>query len=289
MKKNKSRKNSASEEKRILEKKWKRATLSNNFIFYKVMRAHPDACRRLIEMLLGVKIKRMKMSQEETIAIDPDAKSIRLDVFVKGTGKMYDVEMQMANTHELAERSRYYQGVMDVDTLKPKQKYKDLPDSHVIFICLEDIFKNGLPVNTFENICIEDGKTKLRDRAWKHFFFAPLCATMIDDEEVKAFFEFLISNQASSGYTDELKAYVADAKRSAENKMQFMTWERQRAYDYDDGKEAGIAIGAQQKAIEDAKKFLADGKYTAEEISGLLGIPVEAFAEPDSAPAPAQP
>ena len=41
----------------------------------------------------------------------------------------------------------------------------------------------------------------------------------------------------------------------------------------------GIAIGQQQKAIEDAKKLLADGKYTAPEISELLNIPFEAFAE----------
>ena len=41
----------------------------------------------------------------------------------------------------------------------------------------------------------------------------------------------------------------------------------------------GIAIGQQQKAIEDAKKLLADKKYTAPEISKLLNIPVEDFAE----------
>ena len=52
----------------------------------------------------------------------------------------------------------------------------------------------------------------------------------------------------------------------------------------EDGYDEGLTDGAQQKAIEDAKKLLADGKYTAEEISGLLGIPVESFAQP----APAQ-
>ena len=56
-----------------------------------------------------------------------------------------------------------------------------------------------------------------------------------------------------------------------------MTWERQRAYDFDAGKEAGIAEGQLKKAIEDAKSLLADGKYTAEEISTLLKIPVESF------------
>jgi len=46
-----------------------------------------------------------------------------------------------------------------------------------------------------------------------------------------------------------------------------------------DGIVIGIQQGQQQKAIEDAKKLLADGKYTALEISELLNIPVEDFAE----------
>ena len=34
------------------EEKWEQATLANNFIFYKVMRHHQDACKQLLEMLL---------------------------------------------------------------------------------------------------------------------------------------------------------------------------------------------------------------------------------------------
>ena len=47
---------------------------------------------------------------------------------------------------------------------------------------------------------------------------------------------------------------------------------------YDEGHQNGLVEGAHQNAIENAKKLLADGKYTAEEISALLGIPVETFA-----------
>ena len=217
-------------------------------------------------MLLGIKIESIEMKQEETIALDYDSKGIRLDVFVKDADRMFDVELQVANTKELPERARYYQGVMDVDTLKAGQKYKELRDSHIIFICLEDVFKNGLPVNTFENICQEDGKTKFGDRTYKHFFFAPLCAKMIEDKEVKAFFEFLISNQASSSYTDELKDYVADAKQSTENKMQFMTWERQRAYDFE--------AGAQQKAVEAAENMMKKN-YPVDDICEITGLSLE--------------
>ena len=38
-----------------------------------------------------------------------------------------------------------------------------------------------------------------------------------------------------------------------------------------------------EQTVETAKKLLADGKYTAEEISALLQIPVESFAQPSPA------
>ncbi|MCR4626293.1 MAG: Rpn family recombination-promoting nuclease/putative transposase [Treponema sp.] len=256
------------------EEKWEKATLANNFIFYKVMRHHQDACKRLIEILLGIRIEKMKMSNEEVIEIDYDSKGIRLDVFVKDTKKIYDIELQVTNTKELPERSRYYQGLMDLDTLKSGQKYKDLKDSHVIFICMEDVFDNELPVCTFENICIEDKITKLNDRAYKHFFIAPVCARIISDKEVKSFFELLISNTARTSFTSELKDYVSDAKHNMQWRVQFMTWERQRAYDFDDGKEAGIAIGAQQKAVEAAKNALSMN-LTVEQTAKITGLPTE--------------
>jgi flagellar biosynthesis/type III secretory pathway protein FliH len=48
---------------------------------------------------------------------------------------------------------------------------------------------------------------------------------------------------------------------------------------FQDGLAEGLSQGAQQKAVEDARKLLADKKYTAEEISELLQIPIESFSE----------
>ena len=44
---------------------WNKATLANNFIFYKVMRHHPDACKKLIEMLLNIKIRKMENGKNQ--------------------------------------------------------------------------------------------------------------------------------------------------------------------------------------------------------------------------------
>lgn len=208
------------------EQKWERATLANNFIFYKVMRHHPDACQHLLEMLLNIKIEKMTIANEEVIDVDHDAKGIRLDVYVKEDERVYDIEIQVADTNELPERARFYSSAMDLDILAAGQDYEELPDSHVILICMKQIFENNLPIYTFENLCIEDKKTRLNDRSYKHFFIAPTCAKMIKDKEVKSFFEFLISNKAQTGYTSDLSKYVADAKRNTQWRLQYMTVER---------------------------------------------------------------
>ena len=61
------------------------------------------------------------------------------------------------------------------------------------------------------------------------------------------------------------------------------TW-REDGYDEGraDGIAEGITAGEQKKAVEAARNLLRDGRYTAQEISSLLNIPVEAFSVPSS-------
>ena len=265
------------------EQKWEQATLANNFIFYKVMRHHPDACQLLLEMLLNIKIEKMTIANEEVIDVDHDAKSIRLDVYVKEAKRVYDIEIQIVDTKELPERARFYSSAMNLDILAAGQDFKELPDSHVIFICMEQIFENDLPVYTFENLCLEDKETKLNDRSYKHFSIAPTCAKMIKDKEVKSFFEFLISNKAQTNYTSDLSKYVADAKRNTQWRLQYMTVERLERYAFKNGHEQGVAegivTGAQQKAVEDAIMLIHEYKEKPEVAAKKMKAPLERVLE----------
>ncbi len=56
--------------------------------------------------------------------------------------------------------------------------------------------------------------------------------------------------------------------------MQFMTWERQRAYDLD----AGIEIGAQQKAVETAENMMKKN-YPVDDICEITGLSLEQVLE----------
>ena len=69
-----------------------------------------------------------------------------------------------------------------------------------------------------------------------------------------------------------LEGYIRE--QNAEVKMNLLT-----EYDEEEYIRIWRRDGRQQQAIEDARKLLADGKYTAEEISALLQIPTEAFVE----------
>ncbi len=257
------------------DEQWENATLANNFIFYKVMRHHPEECKKLIEMLLNVKIRKMEIHNEELIDLDHDKKGIRLDVFVKEKKRMYDIEIQLVDTKELPKRARYYSGLMALDTLKSGEPYTLLRDSHVIFICMEDIFKRNLPVYSFEDICEEDKSVKLNDRDFKHFFIAPTCAKMLKNQDQKAFFELLVSNKPSNDYTSCLKKYVDDAKHNMQWRFQYMTYQRIQYYAREEGREEG----RREAAIENAKNLLAMNILTQEQIAKGTGLPLEKIKE----------
>ena len=258
-----------------LEEKWENITLANNFIFYKVMHSHPEACKHLLELLLHIKIENMEMANEETLIIDHDAKAIRLDVYVKDSDHVYDIEVQVVNTHDLPERARYYQSVMDVDMLKPGQTYRKLKDSYIIFICMSDIFGKELPVYTFENTCREDRDLKFDDRTYKLFFIAPICAKMIEDEKLKKFFNFFVSNKTGDDYTSRLRKYVKDARHNSDWRKQYMTVEMMQNYAFEDGMEKG----ANKKAIEGAIILIKDFNVSPEIAAQKMNAPLDKVLE----------
>ncbi|MBO4509462.1 MAG: hypothetical protein J5747_12610 [Spirochaetaceae bacterium] len=56
------------------------------------------------------------------------------------------------------------------------------------------------------------------------------------------------------------------------------TWREDGYEDGYEGMTAGEQKGKQEKAVETARNLLRDGRYTAQEISCLLNIPVDVFS-----------
>ena len=205
---------------------WNKITLANNFVFCRVMEAEPELCRKLVELLLGFEVKKIKIVKSEyALKAGLLDKGIRMDVYCKADDRVIDLEMQTVVKSDLAKRTRYYQSLIDMDLLTQGKPYSSLKESYIVFLCLSDPLKQNLPVYFFENACREMPEVKLNDGAYKVFFNAEKCAIM-GNEKLKAFFEFLRGQEPCDTFTDKLNRIVEKLKTDAMFRGQYMTWEQ---------------------------------------------------------------
>ena len=151
-----------------MEKAFEELQIKDDFMFSVIMR-NPKFCKPFLERVLGVKISRIEYPKsQETIDISADAKSVRLDIYVEdGNETVYNIEMQTTENRNLPKRTRYYQGMIDLNILEKGDNYKNLKRSFVIFICTFDLFGEGRHIYTFENRCIQNLDLGLGDDTTK--------------------------------------------------------------------------------------------------------------------------
>ena len=88
----------------------------------------------------------------------------------------------------------------------------------------------------------------------------------------------MISNipniNASDNFTRRIEELTEEAKHNTQWRQQYMEWERQRTYDFENGKEAG----KEAKAIEAATNALALN-LSPEQVTQIAGLPIEEVLE----------
>ncbi|MBQ1590813.1 MAG: PD-(D/E)XK nuclease family transposase [Treponema sp.] len=93
-----------------------------------------------------------------------EGRSVRLDVFARdGRGKPYDIEIQRADKGAGAKRARYNSALMDADETVPGTDAGKLPESYVIFITENDIYKKGRALYKIDRYV--DGEEPFNDGA----------------------------------------------------------------------------------------------------------------------------
>ena len=79
------------------------------------------------------------------------------------------MEVQQKNTKDLPKRTRYYNGMIDLNMLHPGEDYSQLKDAYVIMIMPFDLFGEGKYKYTFHMSCDEIPGLKLHDGATRIF------------------------------------------------------------------------------------------------------------------------
>ena len=241
---------------------WESLGIANDFMFGKVMQ-DTELCRDLLQRILpDLEIDHVEYPEaQKAIRSDIDAKSVRLDVYVKdGKGTVYDIEMQVADTKELPKRSRYYQSMLDLQLIDKGHTYKKLKPCYVIFICPFDLFDKGRHIYSFENICKEDNSVFLDDGAVKIFLNA---GGRQDDvsEELRAFLDYVAGIESEDDFVKRVAEAVREAKKNREWRHEYMTLLMRDQENIEKGIEKGKIEGRAEEIIETGYEFgLSEGK-----------------------------
>lgn len=200
---------------------WDKLTISNDFIFSKVMKDE-YICKLLIEEMLNVKVGKIEYIEEQkTIDLDFSSKGIRLDVYLEDENRIFNIEMQVSNKVNIMKRSRFYQSLIDLNNLQSGEDYDNLKESYIIFICTYDLFKLGLPKYTFQNVCLEDYSLKSDDGAYK-VVFNTKAFSKASSENLKAILQYINGEKVQNKFVDVLDSKVNSVKNNEEWRREFM-------------------------------------------------------------------
>ena len=250
---------------------------SDDFMFHQVMK-DDKICIGVLERLLKIKIDHIeRVELEKPIKPYYQSKSIRLDVYIKDSDRVFDIEMQTKNYDNLPCRVRYYQSMIDVNALLKGQKYEQLNESFIIFICKEDPVGSNFPIYTYLETCQEDKSLLLNDRTHKYFFNAE-AADDVKDVELRAFLNYIKTGTASDEFTNRIDSIVEEVKHNEDVKELYLFESIVIQDAKSEGRAEGLVEGAQQKAIETAIKMLKKN-MEPQTIAEFVDLPVEKVQE----------
>ena len=267
-------------------KRWEDLTITDDFMFCKVM-SDPDICKELLEILLHIKIERLKFQEpQKSFKLTSESRGIRLDVYVKDSNRVFDIELQTTNERNLELRTRYYQGVMDISELEKGEFFSNMKESYIIFICMFDPFGADMPIYTVKQTFAENEKLIFDDKTHKIFYNVKAFEKIANDVETKAFLEYLCKHQPTSKFTDTLERAVYRNRNNQNWRKDYMTLaynlslaaekaaKKAREEGISIGLSQGISQGAQQAKLETAKTLLAFGD-SIEKVSKVTGLSID--------------
>ena len=237
--------------------------------------SHKEIAKPFLEAVLGIKIHELRDPEpEKTIEVSTVSKGVRYDVFVKETGpdgeilRSFDIELQMEDTKEIPKRTRYYQAMCDSETLNKGERYYNLKELYIIFICPEDIFGQSRAVYRFKSLEIDNPKIEMGDLCFKNFYIFSKYGE-VAEKAVREYLEYFATSRPISPETENIDRLVKWYQSDNETRKRYMTLqeeidiavdlERQRA-----DEEKARADDAENRLIEavdraDEEKARADG------------------------------
>ena len=245
-----------------MAKKYEELTFNDDFMFCRILEQKPALCRELLELVLDRKVGKLaSVNPQKPIEITANGKGVRFDVYAEGSDSIiYDIEMQNAESESIAKRSRYSQGMIDLNLLERGAHYSELNRSYVIYICRFNLFEDvGRHKYSFLNLCREDSRIELGDETEKIFLCAKGTVRDVSDK-LQAFLDYIASGKPSDGFTNELENEVKKARDHIKWRTEYMTFLEQLERERIEARAEGLAEGRAEGLKEGRAEGLEQGR-----------------------------
>lgn len=178
-----------------------------------------------------------------------ESKNFRLDVWAQDDkGRIYDIEMQTTNKHDLEERMQYYAAGLNNFTLKSGQPYTKLKSTYVVFFCTYDPFDQGESMYEFNFF---DRKTKtIEFNVGMHIkVFNSKGKNRDLNQKMLDFLDYM------NGVINHAQGYIADLQKDIDHYVNSGKWVDDMdklAYEMNQVAMKAAERATKKKAIEDA-------------------------------------
>ncbi len=219
-------------------------------------------------------------TQRTFISPSVNGRTIVIDIYAKDAeDKVYNVEVQRSDSGADVRRARFHSSMMDVNMLEAGQAFSELHDSYVIFITENDVMKRNLPLYHVNRVIEELGEGFYDG---SHIIYVN--AAYKDDKHPvgRLMHDFRCTNTKDM-YNEVLAQQVRYFKESEGGKENMVCKFEELAKEWGADMAQDMAQDIEkERNLERARRALATGKYSPEEIAELFEITVEELLEEES-------
>lgn len=99
------------------------------------------------------------------------------------------------------------------------------------------------------------------------------------NHRLKKLLDFIDGQQPEDEFTQELSIAVENARHSKKWRLEYMNLELKLRDKYREGEKAGKQSGIKEEKIESAKRMLADGKLSLNDIALYSSLPIDTIKQ----------
>ena len=231
-----------------------------------------DQCVELLMKLIFGEQFSLKRFETQEDHKQVGYRSVALDIVLyTHEGVIIGIEVEKSKDNASPLRARYHASVLDCDQSYPGEKWSHFPEMYVIFICEEDVLKNGKMFDHIQRYR-EDGHV-FKDKL--HIIY--LNASMQDDTPLGKLMHDMLCNDPDDMYYEVLRKRVSYFKRQEGGKKTMCEALEELVNEAkNEGRKEGEDIG--EKRGEERGKLIGEKQGR---ISSLIDILKNKFPDMD--------